>query len=110
MRPAADPPRSEVSDPKPAGNDSQSLSASVRRGALWVVPSNLLLRLANVGLTAVVAHILSPHDFGVFAVALNAYTIISSFGELGVSSCFIRADPDIDSLAPPLATRSVWSS
>ncbi len=107
---ASDPPRSEVSDPKPAGSDSQSLSASVRRGALWVVASNLLLRLANVLLTAVVAHILSPHDFGVFAVALTAYMIISSAGELGVSSCLIRADLDIDSLAPTVATISVLSS
>src|SRR5712691_7305805 len=110
MRTASDPPRSEVSDPKPAGSDSRSLSASVRRGALWVVASNLLLRTANVLLTAVVAHILSPHDFGVFAVALTTYAIVSSISELGVSSCLIRADLDIDSLAPTVATISVLSS
>ena len=110
MTTTSDPPRSEVSDPKPAGSDSRSLSASVRRGALWVVASNLLLRLANVLLTAVIAHILSPHDFGVFAVALTAYVIVSSIGELGVSSCLIRADLDIDSLAPTVATISVLSS
>jgi lipopolysaccharide exporter len=106
----SDPPGSEVSDPKPAGSDSRSLSASVRRGALWVVASNLLLRLANVLLTAVVAHILSAHDFGVFAVAVIAYSIVSSIAELGVSACLIRADLDIDSLAPTVATISVLSS
>src|SRR5260370_3656644 len=109
MRAAADPPRSDVSDPPPAGSDSRSLSSSVRRGALWVVASNVLLRSANVLLTAVVAHILSPHDFGVFAVALTAYAIVSSIGELGVSSCLIRADLDSDSLAPTVATVSVLS-
>ena len=77
-------PGSEVSDPKAAGSDSQSLSASVRRGALWIVASNLLLRLANVLLIAVIAHILSPHDFGIFSVALTAYAIVSSLAELGV--------------------------
>src|SRR2546421_526875 len=61
-------PGSEISDPKAAGSDSRSLSASVRRGALWILASNLLLRLANVLLIAVIAHILSPHDFGIFAV------------------------------------------
>jgi PST family polysaccharide transporter len=101
---------SEVSDPNAAGSDSQSLSASVRRGALWVVASNLLLRLANVLLIAIIAHILSPHDFGIFAVALTAYTIVSSLAELGVSSCLLRADLDIDSLAPTVATVSVLSS
>jgi PST family polysaccharide transporter len=104
------PPGSEVSDPKVVGSDSQSLSASVRRGALWVVASNLLLRLANISITAVVAHILSPHDFGVFAVALTVYAIVSSLGELGVSACLIRADLDIDRLAPTVATVSVFSS
>jgi O-antigen/teichoic acid export membrane protein len=108
MSASSDPPRSEVSDPEPGGNES--LSTSVRRGALWVVASNLLLRLANVLLTAVVAHILSPHDFGVFAVALTAYVIVSSLGELGVSSCLIRADLDIDKLAPTVASVSVLSS
>ena len=110
MRAAADPPRSEVSDPQPAGSDSRSLSASVRRGALWVVASNVLLRSANVLITAVIAHILAPHDFGVFAVALTAYAVVSSIGELGVSSCLMRADLDIDSLAPTVATISVLSS
>jgi lipopolysaccharide exporter len=104
------PPGSEVSDSKPAGDDSRSLSATVRRGAVWVVASNVLLRLSNVGITAVIAHILSPHDFGVFAVALTAYAIVSSIGELGVSACLIRADLDIDRLAPTVATISMLSS
>src|SRR5215831_10767946 len=110
MTATADPPPSRVSDSEPAGSDSRSLSASVRRGALWVVASNVLLRFANVAITAIVAHILSPHDFGVFAVALTAYAIVSSIGELGVSACLIRADLDIDRLAPTVATVSVLSS
>ena len=110
MTSTSDPPRSSVSDREPAGSNSRSLSASVRRGALWVVASNVLLRLANVAITAVVAHILSPHDFGVFAVALTAYAIVSSIGELGVSACLIRADLDIDRLAPTVATVSILSS
>src|SRR5947207_5337048 len=110
MTSTSDAPGRDVSDPKAAGSDSRSLSASVRKGALWVVASNMSLRLANVLLLAIVAHILSPHDFGVFAVALTAYAIVSSIGELGVSSCLIRADLDIDSLAPTVATVSVLSS
>ena len=82
----------------------------MRRGALWVVASNVLLRLANVAITAVIAHILSPHDFGVFFVALTAYAIVSSIGELGVSACLIRADLDIDRLAPTVATVSILST
>jgi len=110
MTTTSDPPPSKVPDSEPPGGDSRSLSASIRRGAIWVVASNLLLRLANVALTAIVAHILSPRDFGVFAVALTAYVIVSSIGELGVASCLFRADLDIDSLAPTVATIALTSS
>src|SRR6516162_6890730 len=110
MTTTSDPPPSKVPDSVPPGGDSRSLSASIRRGAIWVVASNLLLRLANVALTAIVAHILSPRDFGVFAVALTAYVIVSSIGELGVASCLFRADLDIDSLAPTVATIALTSS
>src|SRR5689334_16811587 len=106
----SDPSPGEVSDSELSGIDSRSLSASVRRGALWVVASNLLLRLANLLLTAIVARILAPRDFGVFAVALTAYVIISSFGELGVGSCLMRADLDIDALAPTMITVSMTSA
>src|ERR1700690_3429419 len=109
MTTTSDPPRSEVSEPKAAGSDSRSLSENVRRGALWVVASNLLLRVANILLLAVVAHILTPRDFGIFAVATTAYVIVSSIGELGVSSCLLRADLDLDSLAPTVAAISFLS-
>jgi lipopolysaccharide exporter len=88
----------------------QPLAARVRRGALWSIASTLVLRLASILITAVVAHILSPRDFGVFAVALTAYAIVSAIGELGVASCLIRADLDIDSLAPTMATISLTTS
>jgi len=110
MTTTANRPDRDVSGAEPAGSEGRSLSASVRRGALWVVASNLLLRLANVALTAIVAHILSPRDFGVFAVALTAYVIVSSIGELGVASCLFRADLDIDSLAPTVASIALVSS
>jgi lipopolysaccharide exporter len=70
----------------------------------------LLLRLSNVAITAVIAHILAPRDFGVFTVALTAYTIISSLSELGVASCLIRADLDIDVMAPTMVSVSLITS
>lgn len=90
--------------------DSPSLSTRVRQGALWSALSTLLLRLSNVAVTAVVAHILAPRDFGVFTVALTAYTIIFSLSEFGVGSCIIRADLDIDVMAPTMFTVALVTS
>jgi len=82
----------------------------VLRGALWSILSTLILRLSNVAITAVVAHILAPRDFGVFTVALTAYTIIFSLSEFGVASCLVRADLDIDAMAPTMVTVSLVTS
>lgn len=87
-----------------------ALSARARQGAAWSALSTLLLRVANVAITAVVAHILSPHDFGVFTVALTAFTIVSSISEFGIASCLVRADLDIDVMAPTLFTVSLTTS
>ena len=92
------------------GDDLQELSADVRRGALWSIGSTILLRLASILTTAIVARILNPRDFGVFAVALTAYAIVSAIGELGVAACLVRADLDLDSLAPTMATISLATS
>jgi len=62
------------------------------------------------GITAIVARILSPHDFGVFAVAMIVFTIVTALGEFGVTSCLARADFSVESLAPTLWSVSLASS
>jgi lipopolysaccharide exporter len=93
-----------------SSEEDRSLTARVRSAAIWSVASSLGLRLANIALTAVIAHIIDPAAFGTFAVALTAYAIVSAIGELGVSACLIRADLDIDALAPTMATVSIATS
>lgn len=88
----------------------RSLTANVRNGAIWSMANTMLLRLGSIGVTAVVARVLGPHDFGVFAVAATVYTIISAFGELGVTSVVTRADLEVDALAPTLWSVSLVSS
>jgi lipopolysaccharide exporter len=95
---------------RPSRRDSRPLSATVRRGALWSALSTLILRLSNVAITAVVAHILTRGDFGVFTVALTAYTIVFNLSEFGVASCLVRADLDIDAMAPTMVTVSLTTS
>lgn len=93
---------------QPVREDLPPLSARVRRGAAWTVLNTLILRLVNVLVIAVVAHIVDPHDFGVYAVALTAYQIIFALGMLGTGACLLRADLNIDSFAPTMVTVS-WA-
>lgn len=89
---------------------SSSLSTIVRRGALWSIATTAMLKLASLLTTAVIAHILDPRDFGVYAVALTAFGIITAIGEFGLGLCLIRADLDIDSLAPTMVTVAVTTN
>lgn len=89
---------------------SPSLSSVVRRGALWSIATTAMLKLASLLTTAVIAHILDPRDFGVYAVALTAYGIINAVGEFGLGLCLIRADLDIDSLAPTMTTVAITTN
>jgi len=68
------------------------------------------MRFSSIGITALVAHILNAHDFGTFAVATTAFTLVSAIGEFGVTSCLARADLDVDALAPTLWTVSLSTS
>ena len=78
----------------------------MRKGAVWSILSTLLLRLSNIVITAIVAHILTPRDFGIFTIALTVYAIISALSEFGIASCLVRADLDIDLMAPTMVTVS----
>jgi lipopolysaccharide exporter len=89
---------------------ARSLSANVRGGATWNMASTMLLRLSSIGVTAIVARVLNAHDFGVFAVATAALTIVTAFGEFGVTSCLARADLEVDDLAPTLWSVALGSS
>jgi PST family polysaccharide transporter len=82
----------------------------VRNGAIWSFTSTIFLRLSGIGIMAIVARLLSPHDFGVFAVATTVFTIVTALGEFGVTSCLARADLDVEALAPTLWSVSVASS
>ena len=55
-----------------------------------------MTKLAGIAVTVMVVRIISPHDFGVFSVALVVYAIVSSFGELGLSACIARRDLEPD--------------
>jgi PST family polysaccharide transporter len=95
-----------------AGNveDREELGRKIRSGALWGGIRTLSMRLANIAVMAVVARIISPEAFGIFAVAVTVHTVVSSIGDLGVASMLARGDIDMDEYAPTVATISMISS
>jgi lipopolysaccharide exporter len=70
--------------------EQAGLAPKVRRALTWSTINNLLLRVGNFGVGILLARLLAPEQFGVYAVALTVQTVVQAFSELGLSSDLIR--------------------
>ncbi len=87
-----------------------TIGNKVGKGALWSLLNNVVLRLGVLVSGIALARILSPADYGVFAVALVAMTLLQAFNELGVSLALVRWERDVREFAPTAMTIAVASS
>jgi O-antigen/teichoic acid export membrane protein len=87
-----------------------SVGRQVGKGAQWGLLSNALLRAGSLVSGIVLAHLLSPQDYGVYAIALVALTLLQSMNELGVSLAVVRWEGDVRIFAPTVMTIAITSS
>jgi len=80
-----------------------SLTSRAARGAAWSGVSNITLRLGGLVVGIILARILAPEQFGVYAVALTVQGILMTVADLGLSAEVIRSD-DPDRVAPTVAS------
>jgi PST family polysaccharide transporter len=91
------------------GGATVSLESRVRSGALWGIVNSLGMRFANLAVMAVVVRLVSPEEFGVFAVALTIGVVVGGFADWGVSAYLMRGDVDPDEVAPTVTFLAVVS-
>jgi O-antigen/teichoic acid export membrane protein len=94
----------------PAVVERVEVGGRVGSGAIWSLLNTVVLRLGTVLSGVVLARLLSPADYGVFAVALVAMTLLQAFNELGVSLAVVRWQRDVREFAPTVMTISMASS
>ncbi len=92
-----------------SGSDSDVGRGKVVRATVWTAASAAAPRLLSFVTMAIVARILTPHDFGVFAVAITVHTLIFSIATLGVGIVLTRGDIDVDEVAPTIAAIALIS-
>jgi lipopolysaccharide exporter len=66
------------------------VGARVKRALAWSTLNSIALRIGSLGLGVLLARILAPEEFGVFAVALTMQTIVIALADLGMSADIIR--------------------
>ncbi|PKH37440.1 polysaccharide transporter, PST family [Nocardioides alpinus] len=88
---------------KSAGNSEPDKATRVGRGLGWSLMSTLALRIGNLLLSIVVARLVAPEAYGVFAVALTVWMLLSALSEFGLGADLVRAK-DPERRAPTVAT------
>ena len=87
---------------------TQNLAGSVRHGLIWSTVNSLVLRMGSLVVGMILARLLAPEDFGVYAIALTVQSVLLTLTDLGMSVDLVRAK-DPESRAPTVATVSVLS-
>ena len=72
-----------------------ALSTRIKRGLAWSTASNVILRVGNFSVSIIMARIIAPDEFGVFAVALTTWTVLGTLAEFGLGADLVRSrDPE----------------
>lgn len=87
---------------------SPDLGHQVRRGLAWSTLNNVALRAGTFAVGVVLARLLTPDQFGVYAVAFTVQAVLVTLADLGLSADLIR-QPDPDRHAPTVGTLGLVS-
>lgn len=88
----------------------EELRRHIGRGVVWAAAGNIVMRVAGIVVTAVVARILSPEEFGVFAIALAVFVVVTSLAELGMASAVARSAMEPEEIAGTVSSISILVS
>lgn len=72
-----------------------SLSRQVAIGGIWVFALRVLENLLRITRLVIVARFLSPHDFGLFGIALLVLSTMETFSQTGFQTALVQKPGDI---------------
>lgn len=82
---------------------AQTQPGVIRRGLIWSTASNMVLRVSNLVVGIIMARVIAPDAFGVFAVALTVWSILSALAEFGLGADLVRR-ADFERHVPTVAS------
>jgi PST family polysaccharide transporter len=93
-----------------ADAERTSLRALIRRGAMWSTLDVVVNRTSGFLLGIVVARLLRPADFGIYAVALVVHAILINVSDLGIGAIVVRDDDKAMRASGPTVTTIALAS
>lgn len=79
--------------------DPQNTGEVVRRGARASLGSQLLVQMGSAGATVILARILTPHEFGIVALAQSIIGVVSLVGLTGITAAIVTSKGDVSAKA-----------
>lgn len=86
------------------------LGRQVATGLRWSAVNTVLTRVGQMAVGVVLARLVAPEDFGVFATALVAFSLVMSVSEMGVTVALLRWPGDPREIAPTVTTLALASA
>ena len=87
---------------RPAPRPAPSFAAGLARSTGWIVGGTYAERLLGLLSTLVITRLLTPEDFGVFAIGMVFMQLVTGFTEVGLSMAVVKfrdaSDDDMDTL------------
>lgn len=100
----------QAEDPDVVHEAPPVLGRAMGKGLAWSLLNNVVGRLGNFLTGIVIVRILSPEEYGTYAVGMVVLTVLLSMNELGVSVAVVQRKGSVDDIAPTVVTLSFLSS
>ena len=84
--------------------ETESIGRKAGRGIGWGLLGNGITKIGSFATTLVLARLLVPHDYGVYAVALAAMQFVIHINDVGIIPATIQWRGKLEEMAPTAAT------
>ena len=78
---------------RPPDDDLHALGGLVTRGIVALVSRTIVMQLVVFAGSVALMRLLTPHEFGIFAIVQSALAIVVFFGDTGVGGALVRQAP-----------------
>lgn len=94
----------ELDDGPGSEPDTGSIGRAARKGLLWSVAGTASARLGGLALGMVLARLLTPEDFGLYAIALSAMYFVMHVNDVGLIAATVQWRGRLHEMAPTATT------
>ncbi|MFF5210348.1 oligosaccharide flippase family protein [Streptosporangium sp. NPDC000396] len=100
----------EAGQPGEATSQVGEIGRQAGRGLRWSVLGNLVMKVGSFAMSLVLARLLVPEDFGVYAIALSASQFVIYINDAGIIAATVQWRGKLEDMAPTATVVAIASS